>query len=59
MCVYASVCMYSTLRADVYGGQRKVSDSLDLKLQVVVSCLTRVLGNKLKSCVKAALLTYH
>lgn len=39
--------VYAHLVAVVHGGQKRMLDSLELKLQVVVSCLTWVLGSNL------------
>ena len=49
MCV--SVCMnvHIHTQEDTPRGQQRLSDSLELELQVFVSCLQGVLGTKLRS----------
>lgn len=38
------VCVYVHACAGAWGGQKRAPDSLKLEVQVVVSCLTSVLG---------------
>lgn len=38
---------YVHTNVDVYGGQKRVQDPLDLELQMVVNCWIWVLGSKL------------
>ena len=45
--VYEFVCMH--MYVVVYGGQKKVLESLELELQVIVSHLMWVLGTKFQS----------
>lgn len=50
MCVYVSVCKYVHVSASAPRVQKRVSDPPELELQwfVVMSCLTWILGTKLR-----------
>ena len=37
VCIIVSVCMYVSVHIDVYRGQKKVLDPLELGLQMIVS----------------------
>lgn len=51
VCVSVTVCMnvHIHTQEDTPRGQQRVSDPLELELQVLVSCLQGVLGTKLRS----------
>lgn len=48
LCVHVIVCVYPMCR-DVHKGQRTVSDLLEMKLEVAVSCPTWSLGSELRT----------
>lgn len=39
--------IYTGVKVLTYQGKKRVLDSLELELQAVLSCLTRVMGTKL------------
>lgn len=55
LCMY-TLCMhaYTHMCVASFRGHRRVSDTLELELQEVVSCLKEVLGSELGSSVRAA-----
>jgi hypothetical protein len=64
VCVCVCVCYCDsvwvcTQNVVACGGQKRVLDSLELKLQVVVNCLTWVPGTELRSSEKVALSHSH
>lgn len=57
--LYVSVCRHVHMRTGACGGQKRTSETLEVKLEAIVSCLTCVLESELRSSARAASFLTH
>lgn len=53
MCLYVSACMYERVCLGAVRRQKRVLETLELELHVVVSLRMRMLETEFRSCVRA------